>query len=129
MLSFDSWRSFREAFHTVKSRNAMQPVLWLCLLVTVPSFAFASRSDGWLRICFFVVGCVPILQFLISYNFYMLKDPNRLSSEEYQLKNRAFDLIESKGGKIAISPVDIPNITNPYPESKKIAGPGEGGRK
>jgi hypothetical protein len=43
----------------------------------------------------------------------MLHRPDDLKSEEFQLRKIALELIETKGGKIQVEPVSVPDISNP----------------
>lgn len=52
----------------------------------------------------------------------MVKDPNRLHSEEFQTRARALDFISSKGGPITFNPLDLQSITNP--SYTKLPNPG-----
>jgi hypothetical protein len=115
-------RSFiTEAFRTIGyRRNAVQPISWMCLVVSLPCFYLANRAESPLRYLYFGFGCVPIILFVVAYVYFMLRDPDRLHSEEFQLRGRALSLVESKGAGIHFDPVDLASISNPYPQPKQI---------
>src|ERR1700747_1038651 len=110
----------REGLASVKHRTVVQPLLWLCGTLTLGCFLILLWvKDFWLQLGIFLVGLIPIVLFVFAYVYFMFKDPDRLHSEEFQLKRRSRSMVESKGGKIAILPVDL--STNPYTEPKLLA--------
>lgn len=82
----------------------------------------AFVKDLWLERGLFAIGLLPPILFAIAYLYFMLRDPDRLHSEEFQLKSRSLGTVESKGGTISILPVDL--STNPYPEPKRLPDSG-----
>ena len=76
-------------------------------------------KDIWLQRGLFLVGLVPVALFVFSYTYFMFKDPDRLHSEEFQLKRRSLSIVESKGGTVSILPVDL--STDPYAPTKLLA--------
>jgi len=121
---FDTLRILAsEGFRTARHKSAVQPLLWLCLIVTLPCLFLAPKEDGAARIGLFAIGSVPVLLFVVAYCYFMIRDPDRLHSEDYQLRSRALDIVETKGGIIKVDPVNIPNIATPQDESRKLADP------
>jgi hypothetical protein len=109
----------REGLATVKHRTAVQPLLWLCGTVSLGCFIISAVvKDIWLQRGLFLVGLVPIALFAFSYIYFMFKDPDRLHSEEFQLKRRSLSIVESKGGTVSILPVDL--STDPYAKPKLL---------
>lgn len=77
------------------------------------SFVLAALvKDIWLQRGLFSVGLVPVALFVFSYLYFLFTNPDRLHSEEFQLKRRSLSMVESKGGTVAILPVDL--STDPY---------------
>jgi hypothetical protein len=104
----------REGFAVIKHRTVVQPLLWLSGTISLGCFILALvAKDIWLQRGLFIVGLVPIALFVFSYVYFMFTDPDRLHSEEFQLKRRSLRMVESKGGTVAILPVDL--STDPYP--------------
>lgn len=83
-------------------RNALNPILCLSAIVLSP---------WWLAVCLGkeipivatigVWGVVAVA--LGAFVYLLLGDPDRLQSEEYQLRARTLDLIEEKGSATAIN--------------------------
>lgn len=111
----------REGVQSIKTKSAMQPLLWFCLFVSIPCFGFAvylGSFEGNNRVLLFLlvaVGFAPVLLFLSAYIFFMVYDRDRLHSEEYQLRQRELDIVETKGGKIVFQPAEVQHILNPSP--------------
>jgi hypothetical protein len=76
----------------VKTESALNPLLWLVGLTLVAAVA-ASYSNGYLKWAFFGVTALCILAALGAYFYFMLRDPNRLHSERYQLERHHMDLM------------------------------------
>jgi len=111
----------REGLATIKHRTVVQPLLWLCGTFSIGCFLISALAvkDLWLQRGLFLVGIVPIVLFVFSYTYFMFKDPDRLHSEEFQLKRRSLSIVESKGGTVAILPVDL--STDPYATPKLLS--------
>ena len=116
----------REGLASLKHRTAVQPLLWACAVVTVPCFWIATKTDGWLRVLIASVGSIPVILLAIAYIFFMLKAPERLHSEEFQLKSRSLATVESKGGIVSIKPLDLAPTSDPEPSPKDKPPPKEG---
>jgi hypothetical protein len=125
-MTLEHISQFTEAIKSARHKSAMQPALWLCLIVTTPALGFAIRSQGPAQGVLFAFAAVPVLLFVGAYIYFMCTDPDRLHSEEYQLRDRALDIVERKGGDFAISPKDLVSMTNPYPEPRKALPGGKG---
>ena len=71
-------------------RNAFNPILWGCAVATPTCFLFSAvlREDSILRYGFAVVG---------AYLYFMLRDPDRLQSEEFITRQQELVLLERKG--------------------------------
>jgi hypothetical protein len=114
-----------EALRGVKRTNAVQAICWVCLVVSVPCFYLAVKSPpGLMQIALTIAGFIPIGLFTVAYLYFMFKDPDRLHSEDFQLKSRSLDIIETKSGPMTIGTTSLQNILNPYPQ--KALPPAEG---
>lgn len=110
----------KEALSGMKRSSAVQTIGRFCLAVTLATFIIAtSNKDLWIP--FFTVGCVSGATFIGICIYFMITDPDRLHSEEFQLRNRSLDIVKSKGKSLTLSEVDLIGITNPYPVPKRIA--------
>jgi hypothetical protein len=96
----------------VRVRNVLNPILWLCGLIAFPAMAALGFSPhpSWVHI---VLATVPVGVALYSYIFFMLRDPDRLQSESFQLRKQALELIEEKGNLAIVESTSIEVISNP----------------
>lgn len=76
---------------TVRVRNAMTPLLWLCGGVTIPAIAGCVVADGVVRYLLFVLASVPVVFAMVMYWRLFEKDPKLLQSEEFQLRQHIIE--------------------------------------
>ena len=85
-----------EAATNLKVKSALNPILWLCAIITIPTLSFmglTGRSDVWIIILAFT----PVIAAVFGFIFLLVFDRDKLQSEEFQLKNRSLDIIQQKG--------------------------------
>lgn len=95
---------------TVKS--ALNPILWLAAIVTVPTLVvlpFVSEPPSWLIIFAFL----PVFAAIFGFLFLLIFDRDKLQSEDYQIKKSYLELIEEKGSPEVIAAVSADLIENP----------------
>jgi hypothetical protein len=82
----------------VKVNNALNPLLWLTAVVTPVSMVMAvlAASLGSFVFSGFLVllSSLPVLASIGAYFWFMKNDPNRLHSEEYQLRQQELILLQ-----------------------------------
>ena len=91
----------------VKVRNALNPMPWVLALVLPASLlaAYFFRDDVFLKYFFSGLGALPVVLTLLAYFIYMYRDPDRLQSEEYVLRQQALQYLYKKDATSEI--VDI----------------------
>ena len=94
----------------VSSKSAVNPSLWACFVISLPLFLLASKNQNGLSIYFFIIACLPLIAFLISYLFLLFKNPKYLRSEEYQLRAEAMDMIGDKDNPFHSEAQDIISV-------------------
>ena|ERR1700733_9320300 len=121
-MVLDDWKGIlKEGLASVRRKNAIQPCAWFCALISVPCFYWSTvTADKTLRIVLVVIGLIPIALFCFAYIYFMITDPDRLHSEEFQLKSRSLAAVESKGGALVINPIDL--TVNPLTSRKELTG-------
>lgn len=95
---------------TVKS--ALNPVLWLCGIITLPVIciaSFLSSPPFWL----ILFGATPILLAVIGFLYLLFFDRDRLQSENYQIRKQSLELIEQKDDLQPAYANTIEAIANP----------------
>jgi hypothetical protein len=106
----------------VQVKNVMNPLLWICGLVSTPSAIAVAVSSAptWVPMA---LATVPVAVALLAYIYFMFTQPDRLQSEGYQLRKQALELIEEKGSLAVIEATTIEIISNP--DLPALAGPGK----
>jgi hypothetical protein len=100
----------------LRVKSALNPVLWLCALVTAPALIFSNQSNGTVQTWIIVIAFLPVVVACIGFLFLLLFDRDKLQSEEYQIRKQSLEIIQEKGGKLIVNPMNIEAITNPdYP--------------
>jgi hypothetical protein len=96
-------------------RSALNPLLWMCATVGVTCFAtaYVFRNDLFVKVLLVIVGVLPILITCVVAVFFAFCKPDKLQSEEYQLRQQTLSMIEEKGGRIKVDVVSLEQITNP----------------
>jgi hypothetical protein len=87
-------------------RTALNPLLWLVGLTTPAAFILAAFiGDQFIRLILLCFAAIPVVATLIAYVIFMFRDPDRLQSEEYRIRQRALQILYKKGGSTEI--VDV----------------------
>ena len=84
----------------LRVKSALNPILWLCGIIAVPSLLFLKvvwPPPTWLIIVILTLVFIPVITAIGAFLFFMFKDPDKLQSEEYQLLKRELEIIEQKG--------------------------------
>ena len=83
----------------LRVKSALNPVLWPCAIVTVPVVGLATFSTGptWLVVCLVVIAFIPLVLVGIGFVVLLLRDPDKLQSEEYQIRKQTLEMIGEKG--------------------------------
>jgi hypothetical protein len=104
----------REVGGRLRVRSGLNPMLWLCGIITMPSlivYGMKENPSGWLLVFAMAPEATAILGFL----FFMLFDRPYLQSESFQIRKMELEMIEEKGSP----PIPLPNsidaevISNP----------------
>jgi hypothetical protein len=106
----------------VKVRTAINPLLWLsgCLM----PFCFAGAllvPETVIKLAFLGLAAVPIFATLIAYFLFLFRDPDRLQSEQYLIKQQMIQLVRQHDDHI--DEIDFTELYSPLemvypPESK-----------
>lgn len=88
----------------LRVKSALNPVLWLCAVVTVPVTGFATfaTEPTWLIVCLVVLAFIPLVLVGIGFVVLLLRDPDKLQSEEYQIRKRTLEMIGEKGQEASL---------------------------
>lgn len=106
-------RSAHDAAVRLHVRSALNPILWLCGIVTPAAFVASYLLPNPVQLIAMGIGSLPVLCACGAYIYLMIVDPNRLHSEDYQLRRQALEMIHEKGSKIGVLASSVIAITNP----------------
>lgn len=99
----------------LRVKSALNPMLWLCGIISLPCFAFAwfVRGVEPLASVLTYVGAAPVIVACLMGMFFAIFKPEKLQSEDYQLRHETLELIRQKGSNIEIEPSSLEIVANP----------------
>lgn len=105
-------------------RSALNPALWLCAIATPTCllFAYVFRDVPEVRVWLLAVGLLPVIIACVGFLGFAIYRPEKLQSEEYQIRHESLQLIQQKSGRIVLSTTSIEAIANP--QAKLLEGKG-----
>jgi hypothetical protein len=105
----------QSAASRLRVKSALNPMLWLCAIIGLPCLvlSYFVRGTEPLATALVWFGGATIGATILGYFYFMLFAPEKLQSEEYQLRHEAFELIKQKGSSVEISPSSLEAIANP----------------
>ena len=103
------------AARRLRVRSALNPMLWLTGIGTPLCFgaAFLFRANTSLSAGLLTIGALPIVVTCAGFAYFAIKQPEKLQSEDYQLRHEAIQLIQTKGGQVAVDITSLEAIANP----------------
>jgi len=105
-------------------RSALNPMLWLTGIATPLCFvsAYALKDSSPVFQVLVFVGLLPMLITCLGFCYFALFKPEKLQSEDYQIRHESLQLIQQKGGHIDIPSVSLEQIVNPGIQSNSSIG-------
>jgi hypothetical protein len=90
-------------------------MLWLCAIISLPCFLGAFLFHGIEPLATILAwsGVAPIAVTCLQAVYFAIVCPEKLQSEEYQLRHETLEVIKQKGSPIEISPSSLEAISNP----------------
>lgn len=90
-------------------------MLWLCAIAMPICFlsAYAFRNILGLSIAFVCIGGFPLLVACLAFVGFAIFKPEKLQSEEYQIKHESLQLIQQKAGRLTVAPTSLTALANP----------------
>jgi hypothetical protein len=96
-------------------KSALNPMLWLCGIAAMAflpaAYAFKTNTDMCWTLIYTAVGVFATT--CIGFLGFALFKPDKLQSEEYQIRHEAMQILQQKDGWCKIDPMTIPHIANP----------------
>ena len=128
-MTFEAlFKSTAAAARSLRVRSALNPMLWLTLTGGLLFLAAAVifRDDDFLKYACVSVASLPVLATVAGFAYFLLKSPEKLQSEDFQLRHETLQFIQSKSGPVPLQPTSINALTNPALPS--LAGGEEDGQ-
>ena len=96
-------------------RSALNPLLWLTGIATPLCFtgAFTFKDSSPIFEVLIFSGLLPIVITCIGFGYFALFKPEKLQSEDYQIRHESLQLIQQKCGQIEIPVASLEQIVNP----------------
>lgn len=110
----------------IKFSSVLNPTLWIAGITTPASLYAVSSTTGPVQIAVLTLAFIPMAVFVFGFLYFAITNPDKLRSEDYEIKKMALELIEEKGSKIPILGTSIVAITNP--DYKELPSP-QGGEE
>lgn len=107
--------SAQSAATSLRVKSALNPMLWLCGIVSIPCFLISYLAHGFepLATALVWLGALPIIGTIIGFMYFMIAAPEKLQSEDYQIRHETLELIKEKGTSVEIAPSSLEVIANP----------------
>lgn len=114
-LGYKIAKLFNSAAVALHVRSALNPMLWLTGIGTTICFfaAYIFRSSETLTTILVVVGTLPIIFTCFGFAYFAMCKPEKLQSEDYQIRHESLQIIQQKSGSIEISEASLNQIANP----------------
>jgi hypothetical protein len=109
----------------LRVRSALNPMLWLCAIIGLPCFVLAAVLHDVQLVSgsLLIIGGCPIAATIIGFFYFMVVAPEKLQSEEYQIRQQTLEIIKQKGSTLELSPSSLEAIANPIYSPVKEIGP------
>ena len=105
-----------EAGGRLTVRSALNPILWLCAIVTAPALLFAIFLEP-IRGYLLALASAPVAAAILGFLFLLVFDRDKLQSEDFQIRKRSLEMMQEKGGP-AVPIIDL----NVEPDQRQVAG-------
>ena len=120
-------RKITEAGGRLHVKSALNPILWMCAIVTIPcvgAIALWYRNNPPIWLIF--LANAPVFVGLFGFLFLLFFDRDKLQSEDYQIRKQSLELIQEKGDHIPMSVTSVEAISNPqHPQLPSISNKGK----
>jgi hypothetical protein len=99
------------------TRTVKSSIVWPLLVAVVPLTLICLGTMplvGWpLNIALLGLASFAFASFQVVFVVLLVKNPDSLRSEEYQRSMRVLDIVEKKGGRIQVKPVELTPASEP----------------
>ena len=97
----------------LRVRSALNPMLWLCAIVTVPGLIYLGATQNEVPFFIQVIVFLPVIFALFGFVFLLIFDRDKLQSEDYQIRKQTLELVQEKGDEFPSIAHTLEAISNP----------------
>lgn len=102
-------------------KSALNPLLWLCGIISLPCVvALPFIEDSTIRVIVTWLGALPVGTTCVIAVYFAIANPEKLQSEDYQLRHEALGLIQEKSGRAPFDMSAVHAIANPQALPHKV---------
>ena len=109
----------------LRVRSALNPVLWLCAIVTVPGAVLATTYSDDPPTWLVAIACGPLVLASIGFLVLLFFDRDKLQSEDCQIRARMLELLQAEKGGLPDSTTRVLGDIIPNPEGRRLSQPSE----
>ena len=104
----------------LRVKGALTPVLWLAG-VLIPVFAVGLWNTDSLSLRVFFCACIALMLVTACGGFWLfaIRCPEKLQSEDYQIRHEALQIIQMKVVDITVAPAQIEQVISMLPQPPK----------
>jgi len=104
--------SSSKAAQGLRVRSALNPLLWLCAIATpiCAGAAYLFRGAPWIAGVFASIAVLPVVTACAGYVYFALRMPDKLQSEDYQLRHETLQIIQLRGNASTVDPAVLERI-------------------
>ncbi|MGL6351945.1 MAG: hypothetical protein ACRC2U_19355 [Aeromonas sp.] len=109
----------------LRVKSALNPMLWLCAIVTLPGLVYIGKSDKEISLFIQLTVTSPVFITLFGFLYLLFFDRDKLQSEDYQIRKQTLELVQEKGDEFPMIARTLEAISNPasnYLENKSNEG-------
>ena len=101
-------------------RSALNPLLWLCAAFCPMCWAAAYlfRTDEFVVRFAMVLSAVPVVTTCALAVYFAVRRPERLQSEQFQLRQQTLQLLQEKGSRVPLTEPLLTKVMNPTDPSR-----------
>jgi hypothetical protein len=100
------------AARDLRVRSGLNPMLWLCAIAlpTCLAGAYMFRIQPVIEAVLITVGVLPIIIACLGFGYFAIRNPEKLQSEDYQIRHEAIQMLHVKAEAIAVSTASLEAI-------------------
>lgn len=102
-----------EAGGRLRVKSALNPILWLCAIITIPGMGYMIFSEKDVPLLLQIVIALPVITAVFGFAHLLFFDRDKLQSEDYQIRKRTLDLVQEKGDAFPAIARTLEVVTNP----------------